>query len=383
MERLYLDHNATSPPWPETLTALADAFAGPHGNAASQHAFGRKVRRLLEAARDELIACFGGETSAHRSDRLIFTSGATEANNLAIFGLAGDRPGRLVTSPYEHPSVREPLDELGRRGWEVVRLRGDPSGRIDPAELDAILAAGDCRLVSLQTANHETGILQPLAEAAAVALARGVPFHTDATQAAGKLPLNFRELRLTALSFSGHKLQGPLGIGGLLLSAEATLRPLLVGGFQQGGLRAGTEPTPLVLGLAAAVRKWHAERDLHAEHLRTLRDGFEARLKAAVPGLTIHGEHSPRLPQTSNVAFPGVDRQPLLAALDLAGVACSTGSACASGSNEPSPVLSAMGLSPAALRGALRFSFGPLTSPADAALAAARVLECVARLSGR
>jgi cysteine desulfurase len=233
--------------------------------------------------------------------------------------------------------------------------------------------------------NHETGVLQPVAEIAALCRKANVPVHTDATQVVGKLPVDCTSLGVDALSFSGHKFHGPAGIGGLLLRSGVKLQPLHYGGFQQAGLRPGTESAPLAAGLHAALQLWHDEADDRARRMTALRDRFEATLHAdlsniVVHGIVVHGAASARLPHTSGIAFLGLDRQALLMALDQAGVACSTGSACASGSSEPSPVLLAMGCPTAEIEGSLRFSLGAFTTPADVDQAAHRISSVVNHL---
>lgn len=385
MEPIYLDHNSTSPPFPEAVAALEAAWKAPHGNPASQHAFGRQARRRLEDAREEIVGRLGGDAASHNRDTLVFTSGATEANNLALFGLVPRwHAGRVIYSAVEHPSVREPALELGRRGWDAFVMGVDSAGRVDPAELEARIEEDHPAWVSVQYANHETGVVQPVAALAMIAARYGVPIHCDATQAAGKAALSLRELGLSAMTFSAHKFQGPVGVGGLLIAAGVEVTPRSFGGFQQGAVRPGTEAVPPVMGMLAALRKWDAERDALAADLAEKRDRFEARLREEIPGLSVNGLDGPdgsslglveRLPQTSNLSFPRVDRQAFLMALDLAGIACSTGSACASGSPEPSPVLTAMGLPAERVRGALRFSFGPQTSTSEVEDAVERIVR--------
>lgn len=379
MTTIYLDHNATSFPWPEVVDTMTAAWREPHANASSQHRLGRQARRVLDDAREELARMLGADASRFRPDRVVFTSGATEANNLAMLGLTRFERGRVVISAVEHPSVSEAATILAGRGFEIVRLPVDAEGRSDPDALDELLDT-PTQLVSVMLANHETGVLQPIAELAAVCRAHNVPLHTDATQAAGKLPIRFAELGVAALTISAHKFQGPPGVGALIVKPEWELRPLIVGGFQQQGLRSGTESIPPILGMLAALRKWEAERDVLAPRLAERRDQLEAALRAGRPGIVIHGASAPRLPQVTNISFLGLDRRALMIACDLAGVACSTGSACASGSSEPSPTLRAMQVPFEQVASALRFSVGPLTSPLDITLAAERILLCCNQL---
>jgi cysteine desulfurase len=251
-------------------------------------------------------------------------------------------------------------------------------------QLAPLLAAEPpaARLVSILLGNHETGVLQPIAELAAICNQAQVPLHTDAVQVVGKLPVSFRGLGVAAMSIAAHKFQGPLGIGALLMRHDVPLAPLLFGGHQQAGLRPGTESAALALGMATALDLWQREQDEHARRLSSLRDRFEAGLRAALPGVVVHGAAAERLPQTSNVAFPGLDGQVLLMALDLAGVACSVGSACSSGSTELSPTLRAMDLSNALVAASLRFSFGATTTPLDIEEAVRRIANVVTELRG-
>ena len=385
---LYLDHNATSPLLPEVADALDRAHRAGYANPASQHAAGRKARQVLEDARDRVGEILGADVGSHRPDRVIFTSGGTEANNLALLGLgrSAERGARnsergednqaahLLISAVEHPSLRGPAAELVRSGFEVETIGVDRNGRIDAAVLAAQLRPAT-KLVSLQLANSETGVVQPVAEAAAVCHARNVLMHTDAAQAVGRIDVNFAQLGVDAMSAAAHKFHGPLGIGLLIVRRDVPLAPTLFGGFQQSGLRPGTESVPLVLGLLTALDIWHRERTERAARLAALRDEFEARLRAGAEELIVHGATVERLPQTSNVAFVGVNRQTLLMALDQAGVACSTGSACASGSSEPSPTLLAMDCPTAELESSLRFSLGATTTAAEVAEAAERILR--------
>lgn len=377
---IYLDHNATTPLAPEAAAAMAQAFAAGYANPASQHAAGRQARAVLEDARERIGALFGAKLDHFRPDRVLFTSGGTEANNLAIFGLAESKtvsgPRRVIVSPVEHPCIRGAADELRRRGFVVDMPRVTNQGIVEPEELARLLAEQSARVVSIQLANHETGVLQPIAELAAVCAKHNVPMHTDAVQAAGKLALDVAALGVAAMTVSAHKFNGPTGVGALVLRHGVDLAPQLFGGFQQEALRPGTESIPQALGMLAALEVWQRERPARIAHLEQLSAIFDSALLAGDVGAVLHGSLVSRLPQTWSVGFPGVDRQALFLALDLAGVACSTGSACASGSSEPSPILSAMGLPEALLKGSLRFSGGTTTTVSDVTSACDRILKC-------
>ena len=378
--RIYLDHNATTPIFPEVAEAIRACWAEPYLNPASQHAFGRRARRVLEDARDRIAEILGATTTGPSPDRVIFTSGGTEANNLAIMGLlhAGDRShplassrNHLIISAIEHPSITAVADDLARNGWEVDRLGVDADGVIRIDGLRRILRP-ETRLVAAMLANNETGVVQPVAELAAICAEHGVPLHTDAAQAAGKLPLSFRDLGVATMSIAAHKFGGPLGIGALVVRHDVDLSPQLLGGFQQFGFRAGTESVALAVGMRLALELWESNQSEWLAHLQTLRDHFEGVLKNR--DVVFLGKDAQRLPNTSNIAFVGFDRQALFLALDQAGVACSTGSACASGSSEPSPVHLAMGCNPAVISSALRFSFGVATTLDEVAEAACRII---------
>ena len=371
MQAINLDHNATTPLDPRVREAFDAANRAEYANPASQHAAGRRARRALEDARERMAQLLGAR---RWGIRLLMTSGGTEANNLALFGLAGEAPGRIVVSSIEHPSVRSAADRLEQRGWDVVRLAVSKDGVVDLDQLRDALAL-PTRLVSLMWANAETGVLQPLAAAAELCRAAGVPLHTDAVQAVGKLPVDFDRLGAGALSVAAHKFQGPRGIGALVVDASLPLERVLCGSVQQQGLRPGTESVELGLAMCEDLEVWMAELAQRQARLTSLRDRFESLLRAARPDLVINGGRVPRLPNTSNISFLGFDRQELFVALDLAGVQCSTGSACASGSSEPSPVLRSMGLASDVLTSALRFSLGATTTSAEVDEAAVRILQ--------
>lgn len=402
-DSIYLDHNATTPVLPEVIEAMRACWAEPYLNPASQHEFGRRARRKIEDARDHIAELLGANLSGPKPDRVIFTSGGTEANNLALRGLlrrAGAssppaldsgasnhdfRPPRLLLSTIEHLSITILADHLAQSGHKVDKLGVSPDGVLLLGDLPNLLAP-DTRLVAGMLANNETGVIQPVAEMAAVCNSRNIPFHTDATQAAGKLAINFQSLGAATMTIAAHKLGGPIGIGALLVRSDIELPPLFFGGFQQAGIRPGTESVALAVGLCTALDLWQKNRAEWPARLQQLRDHFEARIcgqagdRQAPPPITacqtrIIGAAATRLPNTSNIAFEGLDRQALFIALDQAGVACSTGSACASGSSEPSPVHIAMGFQPAVISGSLRFSFGIGTTRRDVDEAADRIIK--------
>ena len=341
------------------------------GNPASSHRFGRQARQALEDARERIAAPLDSEP-----DEIIFTSGATEANNLAILGLVGPPPGSIVASLIEHPCVLEPIRALAEQdGYAQAMLPITPTGRVDAAAA----VPADARLVSVMLANHETGAVQPVAELAAQ-LAGRAPFHCDAAAAAGKMPISFRRFGVTSLTISAHKFHGPKSIGALLVRRQAKLRPLLWGGHQQHGKRPGTEPVPLAVGMAKAL-EWSLQ-NLAANRatIADLRRRFLGILRDQAAPVIVNGPEDDGLPHALNLSFPGCQADALLMSLDLADVACSTGSACSSGSLLPSPVLAAMGKTGDVLHSAMRFSLSSLLTEAEVEEAARRIAQCVKRL---
>jgi cysteine desulfurase len=393
---VYLDHAATTPIDPRVAAKMAEAYAARYANPASQHAEGRRARQALEAARDAIARGLGAEVDRFDADRLVLTSGGTEANHLAVLGLArrrrielskrgvlrADVRPNVILSTIEHPSVAALAEPLTREGFVVRKLPVGSDGVVRLEALDGLLDEGTC-LVSLMLANNETGALQPVQEAAALCNRKGIWLHTDAVQAVGKIPVSFRDLGVAAMTVAPHKFHGPRGIGGLLLREGVEPEPLLLGGFQQASLRAGTEDPALAIGFAEALRLALEEERDRPTRLAQARDAFERVLREQIPNLEIHAASVPRLPTTSCVSFLGLDRQALFLALDFAGIACSTGSACASGSSEPSTVLTAMGVSEAALSSALRFSFGDVQNSADAEKYSLRISSVVNDLRRR
>lgn len=369
MHLIDLDHNATTPPLPEALDAMRGA---PPGNPASAHAAGRKARQALEDARESIAAHLG----AH-PDEVVFTSGATEANNLALHVPGTAVPGLLLSSPLEHPCVLEPLKQLAARGFHVETLPVDVRGIVS-----SVPVSPDAKLVAVMLANHETGAIQPVRDVA-LSLPPGVPFHCDAAQAVGKMPVNFKDLGVTSLSASGHKFGGPKGVGVLIVKRGTPFAPLMFGGHQQKGRRPGTEAVPLAAGMAAALD--HCVKNMAANRasLEALRSRLWEKLRERTAPVVLNGPaigSAAALPTTLNVSFPGCRADVLLMALDLAGVMCSTGSACSSGSLQPSPVLRAMGVPDDVLRSAIRFSFGPATPLSDIDEAAERIGDVVNRV---
>jgi cysteine desulfurase len=378
MDFIYLDNNSTTPMLPAVWEAMRPFATEFYGNPASAHRVGSHARRALEDAREQIAAILHSH-----ADEVIFTSGATEANNLAVFGLAGDPPGAILTSPIEHPSVAEPIERLAQLGFRVERLPVARDG-VMQTETFAHHLHSDTRLVSLMLANHETGALQPVADAARQLEDRRISFHCDATQAVGKMPVDFHELAVTTLALSAHKFHGPKGTGALLLRRGAKLRPQLWGGHQQRGQRPGTEPVALAVGMATALALWHKESQARTHYVCRLRQQLLGSLQTSAAPVVVNGPANGAfdrcLPHTLNLSFPGCRSDSLLMNLDLAGIACSTGSACSSGSLLPSPVLQAMAVPAELLHSAMRFSLSPLNTEQEIIEAARRIAEVVARL---
>ncbi|GLI28383.1 cysteine desulfurase [Agromyces rhizosphaerae] len=376
---IYLDHAATTPVRREALEAMWPYLTGDFGNPSSHHRVGEAAAAALADARAEVARVLGCRPGA-----VTFTSGGTEADNLAIKGIALGAPrGRhVVTTPIEHEAVLESVDFLARvHGFEVTMLGVDAGGRVSPDELAAVLR-DDTTLVSVQLANNEIGTVQPIAELAAVAHARGVPIHTDAVQAAGWLPLDLGALGVDALSLSGHKVGAPKGSGVLAARGRMPLEPVLHGGGQERGRRSGTENVAGAVALATALRLAEAEREEAAARVAAARDALIARVLADVPSAGLTGDAVHRLPGTASFVFPGTSGEAVLLELEQRGVVGSSGSACAAGSDEPSHVLTAIGLPAEVAQTAVRFTLGRDASAEEVAAAAASVAPAVSAVGG-
>jgi cysteine desulfurase len=375
-EPIYLDHNATAPLDPEVLEAMRPYFLAA-GNAESRHSFGRAARRAWEGAKETIARILDADPT-----EVIFTSGGTEANNLAVFGLAGAEasPGHVVSSPIEHPAITEPVARLEAAGFAVNLAPIDKQGLVHLESTCGLLRA-QTRFATLMLANNESGAIQPVRELASFAAERGIPVHTDATQAVGRIPVRFHELGVTTLAASAHKFHGPVGIGILLVKGGVQLGSRLFGGGQQQGRRPGTVAVPLAVGMAAALEKSHDQAAARATRWRNLRDRLESGLLAALgPERVIRNgpvDDLVRLPQTLNLGFPGIDGDVLLMQLDLTGIAASLGSACASGSTRPSPTLTAMRVPDDWLRSSVRFSLGAATTEDEIEEAIARIVRMI------
>ncbi len=352
---IYMDHSATTPMREEVLEAMLPYFTEQPGNASSVHAAGRSARRTVEAAREEIASLLGAAP-----DEIIFTSGGTESDNLAVRGVAAagrDGARHLVTCAVEHEAVLNTCRALAGDGFEVTVLPVDEHGMVAPDDLRRAIRP-DTALVSVMTANNEVGTIQPVRELAAIAADASVPFHTDAVQAIGKMPINVEDLRVDLLSVSAHKFHGPKGVGVLYVRSGTAMEPTQTGGHHEAGRRAGTENVPGIVGMARALALACEEMTEEVPRLRALRDRLQEGLMQRVARVRLNGHPAERLPHILNLSFPNAEGESLLLSLDAAGVAVSTGSACTSGTLEPSHVLTAMGVPPETAHGSLRFSLG-------------------------
>jgi cysteine desulfurase len=388
---VYLDHAATTPMLPEALTAMTEELSRT-GNPSSLHNAGRRARRVVEESREQIAQAFGA-----RPSEVVFTSGGTEADNLAVKGMYWARqagPGqrrRVLATAIEHHAVLDSVEWLGEHeGAQVDWLPVDSGGLLGPEVLRAAIDRdpGSVALVSVMWANNEVGAIQPVAELAAVAAEYGIPFHSDAVQAAGQLPVSLAASGATALTITGHKIGGPVGAGALLLARGGDDPvPVLHGGGQERDVRSGTLDTAAIRAFAVAVEVAAADRDAHAARLGSLRDRLIGRVRAAVPDAIFNGPPpgALRLPGNAHFSFPGCEGDALLMLLDAKGISCSTGSACTAGVAQPSHVLLAMGADRARARGSLRFTLGRTSSEADVDALGAAIGEVVerARRAGR
>jgi cysteine desulfurase len=354
--RIYFDHNATTPVAPAVAEAMSRVLTEDFGNASSVHHFGQRAKARLDEARSDVGALVGAEPA-----EIVFTSGGTEADNLALRGAAEalEPTGRrhLIASAIEHEAVLVTLKALARRGWTTTLLPVDATGIVSPDALAAALT-DQTAVVSVMHANNEIGTIQPIGALAALAGARGALFHTDAVQSVGKIPVNVRDLGVDLLSLSAHKFNGPKGAGALWIKRGTRLTAHMTGGKHERNRRAGTENVPAIAGLGVAARLAGAKLDAEAARLSALRDRLEEGILARVPGTAVNGARTPRVPNTTNISFDGVEAESLLIALDLEGIAVSTGSACSSGTLEPSHVLRAMGLPAHRTKNSIRISLG-------------------------
>ena len=363
MQRIYFDHNATTPVHPAVADRMAAALRDDFGNPSSIHHFGQRAKSVLDQARSAVAALIGADPS-----EIVFTGGGTESDNLAIRGSveASERSSRrhLVASAIEHEAVLNTFKALSKRGCETQLVPVGSSGVVSPDEVRAALR-DDTALLSVMHANNEIGTVQPVAELAQIARSRGVPMHTDAVQSAGKIPIDVKALGVDMLSISAHKFCGPKGVGAIWIRRGLRLLPTMTGGKQERGRRAGTENVAGIIGMGVAAELARAHMTEEAARLSALRDRLEEGILRAVPGTVVNGTPGLRVPNTTNISFERVEAESLLIALDLDGIAVSTGSACSSGTLEPSHVLRAMGFSAHRTQNSIRFSLGASNSEED------------------
>jgi cysteine desulfurase len=381
MRRVYLDNNATTPVLPDVLEAMRPFFSEHFGNASSIHHHGQETRSAVERARESVARLLGC-----RASEIVFTSGGTESDNLAIFGIVS--PGdHVITSTIEHHAVLNACRQLAASGCEVTYIPVDGRGLVDPADVKRALRP-NTRLITIMFANNETGVLQPIVEIGRIAAEAGIYLHTDAVQAAGKIAINLSEIGCHLMTISGHKLHGPQGVGALYVRKGTHIKPMLYGGTHERSRRAGTENVPAIVGLDKAAdlaiagfeSSDHSMRDPSTDRtMAALRDRLEREL-LAIEGAGLNGEGAPRVPNTTNIYFDGIEGEALVIALDLKGLAVSTGAACSSGAIEPSHVLTAMGLSQDRAKASIRFSLGKQNTIEDVEFASSLIPATVARL---
>jgi cysteine desulfurase len=358
--RIYLDHNATTPPAPAVVDAMGRALRDEFGNASSIHAFGQRAKAAIDDARTEVARLIGAEPAD-----VVFTAGGTESDNIALRGAmdaAHPSRTRLVVSAVEHEAVLNTAKAIGRRGRPVTILPVDANGLLAAPVLEAALGP-DVALLSIITANNETGVIQPVAALSAMARRSGALCHTDAVQAVGKTPVDVAALGVDLLSLAAHKFGGPKGVGALWIRRGTPLAAVVTGGRQERNRRAGTENVPAIVGMGVAAKLALSGLTAEAARIGVLRDRLEAGILERVPGTRVNAGGATRVPNTTNIAFDRVEAESLLIALDLEGIAVSTGSACSSGTLEPSHVLRAMGLPHGRVQSSIRFSLGSTTTP--------------------
>lgn len=379
MQRVYLDHNATTPVDPAALDAMLPYFSSEFGNASSIHTFGQRARAAVETAREQVAGLVNAQPQ-----EIVFTSGGTESDNHAIFGVlhsASSPPAspRVITTTIEHEAVLNTCQALEKQGVAVTYLSVDRDGLIRLDDLRGALRR-ETVLVSVMHANNELGTVQPLAEIGRIAAEADVYFHTDAVQSAGKIPVDVQALQVDLLSLSGHKIYGPKGVGALFIKSRTPLRQFLYGGHHQRGFRPGTENVAGIVGLGKAAEIARLSLQQDAARISRLRDTLEQGLLSRIPDSRVNAGGAPRTPNTCNMTFSGIEGEALIIALDLKGLACSTGAACSSGAVEPSHVLTAIGLSASEARASIRFSPGRHTTEAEIKTALEIVPTAVAQL---
>lgn len=377
MKRIYLDYNATSPVRPEVLTAMLPYLTGEYGNASSIHSFGQNAREAVEQARSSVAALLGA-----RPADIMFTSGGTESNNHAIIGAVNAAPGKakhVITTAIEHVAALDPCRALAKNGVDLTILPVDRDGLVSPEDIRSAIRP-ETVLISVMFANNETGTIERIEEIGKIAGEKRISFHTDAVQAAGKIPIDVERLGVDLLSISAHKFCGPKGVGALYIRKGTKLNPLLYGGHSERDRRPGTEDVAAIAGMGKAAELALAGIREDRQRIGGLRDRLERELLARVPHSWVNGARAPRVPNTSNLTFPFIEGESMVIALDLKGIACSTGAACSSGAVEPSHVLIALGLAPEDARATLRLSLGHQTTEDEIDFALETIPAVVERL---
>jgi cysteine desulfurase len=377
MKRIYFDHNATTPIAPEVLAAMLPYLTEEYGNASSIHAFGQNARGAVEQARSSVAALVGA-----RAADIMFTSGGTESNNHAILGAVAAAPGKVkhvITSAIEHVAVLDPCRALVKSGIDLTILPVDRDGLVNLEDLRAAIRP-ETVLITLMLANNEIGTIEPIEEIGKIAAEKGIVFHTDAVQAAGKIPIVVEKLGVDLLSISAHKFCGPKGVGALYIRKGTPLGPLMYGGHSERDRRPGTEDVAAIAGMGKAAELALADMREESERVRELRDRLERGLLDRVPHSWVNGARAPRVPNTTNLTFPFIEGESMVIALDLKGIACSTGAACSSGALEPSHVLMALGLAPEDARATLRLSLGHQTTEEEIDFALETIPPVIERL---
>ena len=374
---IYLDHNATTPLHPRVFDAMEPYLKGHYGNPSSLYRPGREAKTAVENARGRIAECLGCSPN-----EIVFTAGGTEGDNLALRGIARSRKNsgnHIVTSAIEHHAVLHTCKALEEDGYRVTYLPVKEDGPIDPDEVEKSLTP-ETILISIMLANNETGVINPVEDIAKIATERGVLFHTDAVQALGKIPIQIQSSCVDLAAFAGHKIYGPKGSGFLYVKQGIPIAPAITGGSHEHGLRAGTENVAGIVGLAEAVVLASSELEAEAKRLETLRCRLKTGVSERLAGVRANGSSAPRVPNTSNLSFQGVDGESIVIALDLEGICVSTGSACSTGDPEPSHVLTAMGLSAREAQGSIRISLGKDTTEEDIDFAMPTLVGAVERL---
>jgi cysteine desulfurase len=374
---IYLDHNATTPVHPQVLEAMMPYFMEQFGNASSSYRLGREAKIALERSRKKIADCIGA-----KPQEIIFTSGGTESDNHALRGVARflrARGSHIITSRIEHHAVLKTCEDLENEGFRITYLPVNAHGQIDPDDVRSHIGK-DTILISIMLANNETGVMQPIREAAALAADANIVFHTDAVQAMGKTHVDVHDLGVDLLSISGHKFHGPKGVGALYIRENTPVTPILTGGHHEHSLRPGTENVPAIVGLAEALSMAVRNQEATIQKLLRLRGKFEASIMKNIEGIHIHGMHAPRIPNTSSISFPFIEGESILLHLDLKGIYASSGSACSADSPEPSHVLRAMGVPPLTAQGTIRFSLGKDNTDEEMGYVIQSLIEITSRL---